>query len=285
MTTASDIAKRLDGVSQHGTYYRAFCPMHGETEGSKPSLLIRDNGAYCLSPRCAWHHRTRLESVEKFLDRLGKFSGSRLSVEQFAWPVREHWQTFCDDAAKQAVSRSDVRNYLASRRISFSTMLRAHIGYTAGKLVFPCRERDDVYSFILRDLGEPNLYRVPPKSVNTIYNPAQVNSSWFYLTFGIFDALSYTELGYPALSTLRNWTNLDVLVAQLEELDAYLIIVPDAGEEAQAEKLRKRLPNWKSEVFVPNWRQGIKDANGWHVRYGQHSFRRNLTHAIMARGL
>lgn len=273
--SVEDIVKRLDGVSRHGGYYRAYCPHHGESEGSKPSLLIRESGAYCLSPRCSWHRKVPLTTVESFLDRQGKWLGSSLPFEPFEWPHRSNWTEWCNNAHSVAKSREDVREYLHTRRISVSSLHLAAIGYAAGRLVFPCRSGAEVYSFILRDIGEGS-YRVPPKTLNTIYNPFRIESDSYYLTFGIFDAITYSQLGYAAVSTLRNWTNLNVLVEQLKETNKRYVIVPDKGEEQMAEKLRAALPSWQASVFIPRYRMA-KDPNGFYTRYGEVKFRRFMT--------
>jgi len=54
MLTSENIATKLEQWSRHGKYYRACCPFHNDSE---PSLLIFEDGAWCLG--CQRHFTLR----------------------------------------------------------------------------------------------------------------------------------------------------------------------------------------------------------------------------------
>ena len=87
-----------------------------------------------------------------------------------------------------------------------------------------------------------------------------------YVVFGVFDALSMATAGLAVASPSSGKNSLNV--SWLDEVKKPILIIPDAGEEADAHRYAAQL-GWRGCVKMIDYENGEKDPNGVLVRRGK----------------
>ena len=94
-----------------------------------------------------------------------------------------------------------------------------------------------------------------------------------YVVFGVFDALSVAAAGLAVASPSSGKNSLNV--SWLDDVKKPIVIVPDAGEEADAYRYAAQL-GWRGRVKMIDYVNGEKDPNNVLVRRGKEGLRNAL---------
>jgi hypothetical protein len=166
-----------------------------------------------------------------------------------------------------AVAPSAI-DYLGKRGLKDVTK-RYGIGYWSGWYTIPVysQEGDIVgavgrsapsmkeytdHPYIVPD-GQPNLPYVPDW---TMWDRAK----HLFVTFGIFDAITLTAMGFPSLTPTLGKGSIDA--AWFEAARKPISIVPDLGEEDMGRRLACKL-DWRGRIIELPYPEGCKDPNDY----------------------
>jgi DNA primase len=151
-------------------------------------------------------------------------------------------------------------------------MQKLKLGWLDDWITFPIYDENGHLIGATARAGETNkstakYCNVPDMSPNLLYIP-----DWkmvklqdkIYLTFGIIDAVTLTQLGYAGISTTTG-KRLDH--TSLDFLRKRIIIIPDRGEEREAIMLASKL-GWRGSVARIDWPDNCKDINDLHTKDG-----------------
>jgi DNA primase len=254
--TLEDIVSLLPRARRYEDYVAGICPFHHD---SAPSLLVYEDGFNCR----ACGKRGSLKYLYAKLQ--GKpFVLSLEKKQRFSWKLgaEEIWKRSL--ACLQKNPNLDI--YLRNRGISRHTVQQLRIGYFQGWYVVPIF--DDIGTFlgaIARAGGsiEENCERFSnspgPAKIYYIYQDNRFDHPYMFLPFGIFDAISIYDCGFPAATWIAGKT---VSAAALNFFRSRIIIVPDKDEEPEARRLADQL-GWRGSVLLLDYPEGAKDPNDY----------------------
>lgn len=254
----------LRRVKPHGHYFSALCPFHDDHE---PSLLVYPDGFKCMG--C--NRSGSLPQLMKAALRKGrKISAKNLAEltpitshlnkpnnitqEELAWLAHDTLSAFPDLLA----------GYLKRRKV-FGQIDTAHIGWWDGYFTFPALDEDD--KFLACPMRADSVNEaitgnrwLPCTSTLYVPNwPLFLRSQKIIIVYGIFDALSLSELGIAVCSSTLG-KNFDPCWLDKYRSKKFLAL-PDRGEEQEARKLIAGL-GWRGmRVIDYDWPEGCKDAN------------------------
>jgi hypothetical protein len=80
---------------------------------------------------------------------------------------------------------------------------------------------------------------------------------YVFLVFGVFDAISLYQLGYPAMTTL---TGMIAKPEMFSSIRKKILIIPDKGEEKTMARLAAGL-DWRGKVLRVDYPDDCKDVN------------------------
>jgi DNA primase len=262
------ISEKLD-CKNYGHYLASVCPFHDD---SRPSLMIYEDYYNCLS--CGAHGTTKslykqvCSNTMLLLQTKSKPDYSNpwtrwLRDDGLSHVLKTSWQTLC--------SQPSLGNYLTSRKINPATQKRLGIGYREDWFTIPIRNEDHkIIGAVARANGETNTSKsryVIPHEQNTelLYAPdweKVLDQPVIYLVFGILDAVSLDILGHAAISTTGG---KHLNPEALNSLRKRIVIIPDFGEESEAQYLAKEL-GWRGNVMKVDYPDDCKDVNDLLVK-------------------
>lgn len=258
--TQEALAERLAGVRWHGHYFSARCPFHNDNE---PSLLVYDDGAYCMgicqrqfSLSQLWartNGRSSYDFPNQFSPRVIRWEGLPPLPD---WALRAH---------QLVLDNRGFGNYWKTRGLE-NRIEPQRLGWWSGWATIPIFQKREVIGIILRttdDLQkELNIrYMVPPGQPPMLYIPDEHildRATTIFLTFGAMDALALRELGFPSLSFDRGQRSSTEAAALLVNWRCRIAVIPDQGEEQTACDLCAHL-GWRGEVVLLDYPQSCKD--------------------------
>lgn len=263
---------RLSKVRYHGHYYSALCPLHDD---SQPSLLVYHDGFKCMACQRSGSLAQLFQAATKNKrDRnspkfLSTFSSISINPKQFSVPP-EDLAWLAHDTLMAFPQQGD---YLCRRKV-FGQLENAHLGWWEGYFTFPAfTETDTFLSLPIRASAstEKNigLRWLPCTYALYVPNwPLFLKSQNIYIVYGIFDALSLSQLGIPVCtSTLGKHFNVSWL-------DTYrakkFSVLPDRGEEQEARQLLHNL-GWRAQRLIQlDYPLNCKDPNDLIVQGYEH---------------
>jgi hypothetical protein len=256
------LSEKLEGKN-YGHYLAVLCIFHSD---SRPSLMIYEDYYNCLS--CGAHGTTKslYKQVCSNTMLLLQPKKQDYSNPWTRWTrndtlghvLKTSWQTMC--------SQPSLGNYLTNRKIDPATQRRLGIGYRDDWFTIPIRdEHRKIVGAVARANGETNTSKsryVVPHEQNTelLYAPdwkKVLDQPIIYLVFGILDAISLDILGHAALSTTGG---KHLNPEALNSLRKRIVIIPDFGEEPEAQYLAKEL-GWRGNVMKVDYPDNLKDVN------------------------
>lgn len=238
-------------------YFSTYCRIPGHDD-AEPSMLVFEDGAYCLG--C----RKRIS--------LGKLSRLVSGDTRKYAPIKQHsfvnWnqvepEELVETAHHTLLNFPQQASYLKERKID-SRIKNNKLGWYRGLYVFPgYDERKNLLGVNVR--AGPSIqkqtgqrYAKHPKSPHFLYCPDWAllrNSDYSFVVFGLIDALFLNTLGYPVVSPTQGQYDKSEL---FDNLRMRLIVVPDQWEEKLAAKLVSNL-GWRGELCRLDYPYGLKD--------------------------
>lgn len=257
-----ELKEVLDGCKDYGHYLAALCNFHDDT---KPSLFIYEDTYRCVA--CGAFGKT-----SELLKRLGKTivkykqEDEHETVNPFSkWLRTQTLYDVCKSAWQTINQFPMFGSYIQDRGIRETYRKALGIGwrdtwYTipifsfTGKLV-GCVARAG------RDNQSKSKYTQPfGQSPNLLYAPRwrlYDRADVVYLVYGIFDAITLAINNKMAFSSISGkLTNPIGLV----DIRKRIVIIPDLGEEKEANILASRL-GWRGSVARISYPDGTKDLN------------------------
>src|SRR6185295_18903785 len=168
--TKDSLALRLSGVSHHGRYIRAHCPFP-EHSDSKPSLLVYDDGAYCMGCQ----RRASLYEVEQAITGtipvgLGK------NQPRFPWHEYRNLEELIEEAHNLLITNPSQRIYLKSRGVE-SCVIPQRLGWMWGWYTVPVYDQHQkLLGAVLRagvetEKAVSDRFLFPPRQAPLLYVP------------------------------------------------------------------------------------------------------------------
>lgn len=254
----------LPGAKRYDHSVWVVCPFHEDT---KPSLAIYQDYARCSA--CGWHGFP--EQVFKKADRMSTILDVvDTRAERSELPYIQKGTdptTFALRSARRLLTTPVALSYLEQRGIQRHVASRYWIGWYDGWVTIPILDRQgDVLNVMFR--SGPSVHASTrfwqwPGIGNYFYVPdwSQLETATkIFITFGMFDAITLSMLGYPACTTTIGQNNFKV-----DWLDLYrvpVVVIPDKGEERAANVLAGQL-GWRGSVLKLKYPEGVKDPNGF----------------------
>ena len=259
MITDKQIEKVKTGIrceslltkSKGNLYCCAFCGSGTKKDKSGAVKVYPDNGWYCHACKKSGDSITLImelqnlgfkDAVQYGLDLLG--SGRDLTggfkASEVKRPVNadfSHYYEFCNGrlAYKEAIS------YLSKRGISYETANKLSVGYDpqsdpvnapgaygeimhpVKRLIFPTKKNHYVarridgtseYAKLNNKGGSPGIFN----------QNALTESDVVFVSEGVFDALSYEEIGYHSIA-INSTSNVDKLLSTVKETGSSALFV------------------------------------------------------------
>lgn len=261
-----DIYEKLEDAQRYSDYIAAICIFH---QDSRPSLMIYPDRYKCLS--CGANGKT-----EQLLKRLEGNFKPKLDKPDFSNPFTKWLKTkplgqVLKVAYLTLKDNPSMGSYLVSRGVPGAIQRQLGLGYRDDWFTFPIRDEEKCIVGAVARKNETNQhpakYIIPSKqNPNLLYVPDWgkiQEANVIFLTFGILDAISIYNFGYPAMSTTTG-KRIDPNV--LEKFRKRIVIFPDRGEEFEALDISSEL-GWRGKVFKCNWTKDAKDPNDLAVKY------------------
>jgi hypothetical protein len=184
--------------------------------------------------------------------------------QRFSWKLgaEEIWKRSYECLQRNPNLDIGIRNRGISRR----TIQQLKLGYWAGWYIIPIF--DDLGTFlgaVARAGGsiEENCERFSnspgPAKIYYVYPCFRWDRPYIFLPFGIFDAISIFECGFPAATWIAGKS---VAASALNFFRGRIIIVPDKDEEPEARHLADQL-GWRGSVLLLDYPEGAKDPNDY----------------------
>jgi hypothetical protein len=159
-------------------------------------------------------------------------------------------------------------NYIHHRGINELTCRVLDIGWIDGWITIPIPDRYGGDGGAVARSTDPKSefrYVIPEGQDNMLYAPSWGRvreSDYTFVVFGMLDAISLYQLGYPVITPTNGKTTDPELFAEIRKP---MIILPDAGEELDGYKLASAL-GWRGKYWSMIYPPGCKDINDWLVK-------------------
>ena len=252
-----DIFGLLPKARRYEDYIAGLCPYHRD---NSPSLLVDEEGFNCQA--CG-----KRGSLQQLYNKLqGKpFVLSLEKKQRFSWRLgaNEIWKKSL--LCLQHNPNLDI--YLRNRGISRKTIQQLRIGFWRGWYVVPIFDATGTFLGAVARAGgsiEENCERFSnsPGPARLYYIPI-LDVPYMFFPFGIFDAISIFDCGFPAATWIAGKS---VAASALNYFRGRIIIVPDKDEEPEARHLADQL-GWRGTVLLLDYNQE-KDPNDF-LRLGR----------------
>ena len=258
-----DRAMELPGAKRYSHSVWVICPFHDDR---KPSLAIYQDYARCSA--CGWHGLPEL--VFKASQRSTIFDVVDTRADRSELPYIQRGtdpMTFALRAARRLVNTPVALSYLAGRGIQRSAATRYRIGWYDGWVTVPVLDREENVLNIMFRSGpsvqpDTRFWQWPGvKPFMYVPDWKQLEEAHvIFITFGIFDAITCSMLGYPSCTSTIGKDSFNP--AWLDLFRVPIVIVPDAGEEGSAVRLASKL-GWRGSVLKLKYPDGTKDPNDY----------------------
>jgi hypothetical protein len=256
--------EHLQGTRRYARYVAAVCPFHDD---NKASLLVFADGFRCL----ACGERGSLEYLWQRAS-LRPLSPVR-NKPQYYPTIPAGWdnERLVRSAHKMLMDKPGLQQYLIGRGLE-RAIRRYDLGYWDGWYTIPVKDEDGDINEIVFRAGpwvqsvtgsrfwqrsgqRPRIY-IPEYQQPSIHPSLQ--PGYLFVTFGLFDAMSVSLLGWPAAtSTIGKGSFRPEWLAWY---DGYVVIIPDLEEEKEAHILASQL-GWRGRVCLLPYPEGCKDPN------------------------
>jgi len=265
----------LPGAHRYEDYVSAQCPFHDD---QRNSLMVYADGFRCLG--C--DKRGALGT----LWRKAKLSNAvpERMVKAEYYPHTSGWSG--DQIARMGYKflrdNPAYQDYLEERGV-LGGRVRFGLGYYESWYTIPVFNREQKTIDVvfracpwIQEQTGMRFYQIPGQKP-TLYVPyirEVEKADTIYVTFGLFDAITLTLLGFPAVSSTGGKG-----VFNPEWLDFHrgkIYIVPDKEEEQEARQLAARL-DWRGRVLLLSYPGGTKDPNDYlHKLHDPDELRKDL---------
>lgn len=255
------LKEKLGRVRHHGHYFSALCPLHDDNQ---PSLLVYHDGFKCMACQRSGSLAQLFNAVQKKGRKSSKFLSTFPSIEinpkQFSIPPEElAW--LAHDALCAFPNQGA---YLRQRKV-IGQVESAHLGWWNGYFTFPAFDESDSFLSLPTRASSTTEKILGVRWLPCTYAlyvpnwPLFLKASHVFIVYGIFDALSLTELGIPACtSTLgKHFNPLWLEKYRTKKFS----VIPDRGEEEEAHLLMRSL-GWRAcRTIQLDYPEGCKDVN------------------------
>jgi DNA primase len=249
--TLEDILSLLPRSRRYEDYIAGLCPFHADHSAS---LLVYEDGFRCQ----ACNKQGSLKYL--YANLQGKpFVLSLEKKQRFSWKLgaEEIWKKSLSCLQNNPNLDIGIRN----RGISRKTIQQLRLGYYQGWYIVPIF--DDLGTFlgaVARAGGviEQNCERFSnsPGPAKIYYTPIG-SEPYMFFPFGIFDAISIYDCGFPTATWIAGKS---VSASALNFFRGKIIIVPDKDEEPEARRLADQL-GWRGAVLLLDYPERTKDPN------------------------
>lgn len=258
---------KLGRVRPHGHYFSAICPLHDD---HKPSLLVYHDGFRCMACRKSGSLTQLFNALEKKGRKksskfLSTFPSIEINPKQFSIPPEElAWL-----AHDTLIAFPEQGRYLSQRKIA-GQIESAHLGWWDGYYTFPAFGETDIFLSLPTRASATTEKNIGLRWLPCTYSlyvpnwPLFLKSNHIYIVYGIFDALTLSELGVPSCaSTLGK--HFDSVWLEPYRAKKFSVI-PDRGEECEARRLMRNI-GWRADRMIQlDYPGGAKDVNDLVVR-------------------
>ena len=273
MNRLSEIAENLHNAHIYDRYVTGLCPFHSD---NRPSFFVYADRYYCKS--CGASGTT--QKLYKLLVKEISFETTKIYVKDDTKRFINPFSIWTKHLSleKVLVSANTVLTnspswYMKQRGITKENQIKFGLGIRENWITFPIYDENDKLVGAVARAGEGNpsesKYVVPSgQSPELLYVPDWElikRASFYFVVYGIIDALTFAVNGLPALSTV---SGKRINPNSFRKLRKCAIIIPDFGEEKEGNKLAANL-SWRGKVFRPHYPFGCKDVNDVFVKHTQ----------------
>lgn len=263
----SEIRESLSRASLHGNYLTALCPFH---EDNNPSFFVNEEYFYCMSCQKGGPTSKLLDILD---GNVHTYEDVPMAKNPFNWWLKKYG-TLTEAmvrAYRTGQSFPGQMDYMQDRGITSDSIKRYRLGWMDGWITFPALDKNNRVTGATARLisgnarymtphgQDKNVLFVPDWRLNTIF-------SYLYIVFGIVDALTLAQQGYPVVTTMVGVGVSDP--TPYEDFRKPLYVLPDRGEADRGAKLVRNL-GWRGKLFTPDWPEGCKDINDVYCRDGE----------------
>lgn len=268
--TLDEVGEYLENFHKYQGYAMANCEFHDD---SNPSMQVTEKGYYCKSCQA----KGTLQKLYTKVSKNPKVIKQKV-YNPSAW-IWKNWEqkfgsikVICELAYKNIRFNPGYATYLNSRGLDTVSIQKGRLGYLDGYFIFPIKdENGEIRGAIARASPtietKTNRYSVTHGCPIKLYSADWdlVNKSEdIYVCFGTIDMWSLWLAGYPSLTGI---SGQELNFKNLNRLRKRIYIIADKGEEKKALELQSQL-GWRGFPLILNWKDGTKDLNGVHVKYG-----------------
>ena len=251
----------------HGHYRSGLCPFHDD---HTPSLLAYQDGFFICEACGEQGNSLRL---------LTKFKGGRIGhsrkygqpdVHLPTWDQQDELGELMAEAHRVLLNFPGMRWYLRQRGVE-SRWQPCRLGWHEGWITLPVTTQSGKIGLMLRatpGIHSQQRFTSPAGQPALLYCPdleklAQAKQA--FIVFGMFDALTFAELGLPVVTTTGGKDSFDP--AWLNGYRIPFWIIRDDKEEAIQAKLLAGL-DWRGRPLHLTYPLGAKDPNDF-LRLGK----------------
>lgn len=263
------------GNPWHGHYASVVCVFH-QSFPVRPSLFIYPDWFVCKS--CGIEGP--LEKLEQLLSGVKTPYKSDEDVIVNELPQFKKYRTeyggYRSAVAFAYLTGQEypiLMKYLQSRKLG-DVIRKAKIGYIEGWLSFPVYDSDGIFvDWVLRAtpaIQTTSKYVCRPRRNKTegfsLYSIdwKRINDAKaIYIPFGLLDMLTLDLCG---LATATGLTGKTYQALWFDQIRKKIYLIPDAGEEDAAHKLKRQL-GWRASVLLLDYPNECKDVNDILMKY------------------
>ena len=280
-TDLSGVAEYLSNVSLHGEYLTALCPFHDDKH---PSFFVNEEYYNCMG--CQTNGKT--------IDLIPRLEGEEVHTYEETERVRNPFMGWIKrykslsgaliQAYRVGQQFPTQMSYVIDRGLTDESIKRYRIGWLDGWITFPALDRNKKVIGATARLIRGNARYMTPKDQNkdVLFIPdwSRLNNfSYVYLVFGIMDALTMAQAGYPVITTM---TGINPHPEPFSGIRKTIYVIPDKGEEKQGTKLVAGL-GWRGRLVKIDWPEGCKDINDVWVK--DNSLLKRILHPVISEEL
>lgn len=258
-----DFKSLLEKVQVYEKYYAALCPFHPD---SHPSLLVFKDG---------WFSCRACNKRGTWKTLWNKLNGMEVQIRPEA---KTNWKgpdlEGLDPHELAYRANDDLMNfdtfgwYLEMRGLK-NRIEQQMLGYWNGWYTIPMfdryREFQNVAFRAAPHVQQTSGMRYWCRGAPVLYVPDWKlvrESKYILITYGLLDALTLTEMRYPAGSPSNGKDSFNT--EWMNDLRVMTYIVPDQDEEESARRHAKEL-GWRGKVILMDWHDGLKDINDLYL--------------------
>ncbi len=284
VVTVEDIKKRLLSYQEYGTYLATCCPFHDD---AKPSLMVYYDGWFrCLACGKSGDFYLLYRTLQGWMP-------PTIKTESVVWHpphIDNNLEEMCIYAHEVMLEFEVTLGWYLRLRGLEGRIIPCQLGWKDGWITIPVYNPDHTWRGVTMRAC-PHVQKVsgarfftPPDQNLELYIPDQVlvhNSEYLVVVYGIFDALTLSELRIPVA------TGCAGKVINPEFFDRFrrpILVIPDLGEEEEALKLASSLGARGLTGTLP-YPSGCKDPNDYLQKGLRDQLERDLQRLIVEKRL